>query len=339
MEKKTTFNPPPPLKLAFDARGTTSQTINAPYEGTKTTLTIYSYRDTKVNGKVTGSDLIDFTTKITSDGNISNTWIFTKKAVNDALSYNLEIEIWPNLGGARTGTITLTQASSGKTITINISQAAGVIVQEYVFTGPALSNIGFLADGGTQTVEVESYILYSDGSKVAEVPYVYSKPTWLTVEITPKSQSVGNTKYSVKVTATPNIGTTGRRENLVLRQGAVEGKELTFVVSQEVPDIKIELTLTNLPTSSKIGALFGEGEVPNSNSSLDYFAFSILGTSHKFTYKKSTGLVVNLSTPGETDIAYIGDIIRLYTWNSNSNKWVFRTRFALPSSDTTISVD
>ena len=328
---------PPSLKLAFDARGATSQTINAPYEGTKTTLTIYSYRDTKVNGKVTGSDLIDFTTKITSDGNISDTWIFTKKAVNDALSYSLEIEIRPNLGGARTGTITLTQASSGKTITINISQAAGVIVQEYVFTGPAFSSIRFLADGGTQTVEVESYILYSDGSKVAEVPYVDSKPTWLTVEIIPKSQIIGNTKYSVKVTAAPNTGTTGRRENLVLRQGAVEGKELTFVVSQGIPvtDIEIELTITNLPTDGT-GALFGEFEVPNSNSALGYFAFSILGTSHKFTYKKSTGLAINLSTPGETDTAYIGDIIRLYTWDSNSTRWVYRTQFALPSSDTTI---
>ena len=327
---------PSPLKLAFDARGATSQTINAPYEGTKTTLTIYSYRDTKVNGKVTGSDLIDFTTKITSDGNISDTWIFTKKAVNDALSYSLEIEIWPNLGGARTGTITLTQASSGKTITINISQATGVIVQEYVFTGPALSNIMFSADGGTRTVEVESYILYSDGSKVAEVPYVDSKPTWLTVEIIPKSQIIGNTKYSVKVTAAPNTGTTGRRENLVLRQGAVEGKGLTLVVSQGIPvtDIEIELTITNLSTGT--GALFGEFEVPNSNSALGYFAFNIIGTSHKFTYKKSTGLVINLSTPGKTDIAYIGDIIRLYIWDSNSTGWVYRTQFALPSSDTTI---
>lgn len=332
-------NSNPPLKLAFDARGATSQTINAPYEGTKTTLTIYSYRNTKVNGKVTGSDLIDFTTKITSDGNISDTWIFTKKAVNDALSYSLEIEIRPNLGGARTGTITLTQASSGKTITINISQAADVIVQEYVFTGPALSNIMFLADGGTQTVEVESYILYSDGSKVAEVPYVDSKPTWLTVEITPKSQIIGNTKYSVKVTAAPNIGTTDRRENLVLRQGAVEGKELTFVVSQRIPvtDIEIELTITNLP-ADETGALFGEFEVPNSNSVVGYFAFSILGTSHKFTYKKSTGLVINLSTPGKTSTAYIGDIIKLYTWDSNSTRWVYRTQFALPSSDTTIPV-
>lgn len=330
---------PLPLKLAFDARGTTSQTINVPYAGDKIPLTIYSYRDTKVNGKVTGSDIIDFTTKITSDVSVSDTWIFTKKAVNDALSYSLEIEISPNLGGARTGTITLTQASSGKTITINISQAAGVIVQEYVLTGPSLSNIRFLANGGTQTVEVESYVLYSDGSKVAEVPYVDSKPTWLTVEITPKSQIIGNTKYLVKVTAAPNTGTTDRRENLVLRQGVVEGKELTFVVSQGVPvtDIEIEIILTNLPTNGT-GTLFGEFEAPSINSALSYLAFNIIGTSHKFTYKKSTGLVVNLSTPGETDTAYIGDIVKVYTWDSNSARWIYRTQFALPSSDTTIPV-
>lgn len=324
----------PPLKLAFDARGTASQTINAPHKGTKTTLTIYSYRDTKVNGKVTNSDLIDFTIGITSD---DNTWISTKKAVNDALSYSLEIKLNPNLGKARTGTITLTQASSGKTITINISQAGMVIVQEYVLTGPIISSIIFLANGGTQTVEVKSYALYSDGSKVAEVPYVDSKPTWLTVKITPKSQTIDNTKYSVTLTATPNTGTTGRRENLVLRQGAVEGKELTFEVSQEIPDVEIEITLTNLPTDGT-GALFGEFEIPGNNSALGYFAFSILGTSHKFTYKKSTGLVVNLSTPGETDTAYIGDVVRVYTWDSNSTRWIFRTKFALPSSDKTISI-
>lgn len=254
------------------------------------------------------------------------------------MSYSLEIEISPNLGGARTGTITLTQASSGKTITINISQTAGVIVQEYVLTGPSIPDIIFLPAGGTRTVEVESYALYSDGSKVAEVPYVDSKPTWLTVEITPKSQIIGNTEYSVKVTATPSTGTTGRRENIILRQGAVEGKKLTLIISQGMPvtDV-IEITLTNLPTNGT-GALFGELEVPSSNSALSYSNFSILGTSHKFTYKKSTGLVVNLSTPGETDTAYIGDVVRVYTWDSNSTRWIYRTQFALPSSDKTIPI-
>lgn len=324
----------PPLKLTFDARGTASQTINAPQGGTKTTLTIYSYRNTKVNGKVTNSDLIDFTTRITSNGISDTTWISTKRAVNNALSYSLEIKISPNLGKARTGTITLTQASSGKTITINISQTAAVIVQEYVLTGPIISSIKFLAGGGTQTVEVKSYVLYSDGSKVAEVPYIDSKPTWLTVEITPKSQTIDNTQYSVKVTATPNTGTTDRRENLVLRQRA--GKELTFLVSQESVTDVIVITLENLPTNGT-GALFGEFEAP-SNSASGYIAFSILGTSHKFTYKRSTGLVVNLSTPGETDIAYIGDVVKVYTLDSNSNRWIYRTRFDLPSSSETIPI-
>lgn len=326
---------PPLLKLAFDARGATSQTINAPYEGTKTTLTIYSYRDTKVNGKVTGSDLIDFTTKLTPDGNISDSWIFTKKAVNDALSYSLEIEISPNLGGARTGTITLTQVSSGKTITINISQAAGIRIQEYVFTGPPITNFMFLAAGGTKTVEVESYALYSDGSKVAEVPYVDSKPTWLTVEITPKNQYVGNTKYLVKMTVAPNTGEI-RNGTLTLSQGVVEGKSLSFTLSQGT-DTDITLTLTNLPINGT-GALFGEFEVPSSNSAMGYFAFSILGSTHSFTYKRSTGLQVNLSTPGETDIAYVNDIIRLYIWDDTRAIWVYKTQFSLSGRDETIFI-
>lgn len=264
--------------------------------------------------------------------------ITQSKEVQGELTY-LTIQISANTGSARSGTLILTQEISGKTITIVFNQEAGVHLQEYIFTGPALSNIMFTAAGGTQTVEVESYALYSDGSKVAEVPYVDSKPTWLTVEITPKNQIIGNTKYLVKVTAAPNTGTVGLRGNLVLRQGAVEGKELTFAVSQGIPvtDVEIEITLTNLPTDGT-GALFGEFEVPSSNSALGYFAFSILGTSHKFTYKKSTGLVVNLSTPGETDTAYIGDVVRVYTWDSNSTRWVYRTQFALPSSDETIPV-
>lgn len=326
---------PLPLKLAFDARST-SQIVDVPASGLTQTFIIDSYRGKYINGKLNSTEVLNFTNRVNEETSMSI--ITQSKEVQGRLTY-LTIQISTNTGSARSGTLILTQEISGKTITIVFNQEAGVhLLQEYIFTSPSLSNIMFLADGGTHTVEVESYILYSDGSKVAEVPYVDSKPTWLTVEITPKSQIIGNTKYSVKVTAAPNTGTTGRRENLVLRQGAVEGKELTFVVSQGIPvtDIEIELTITNLPTDGT-GALFGEFEVPNSNSAFGYFAFSILGTSHKFTYKKSTGLTVNLSTPGETDTAYIGDIIRLYIWDSNSStKWVYRTQFALPSSDTTI---
>lgn len=325
----------PPLKLAFDARAT-SQIVSVPASGLTQTFVINSYRGKYINGKLNSTEVLDFTNKVNEETSMS---IITKsKEVHGELTH-LTIQISPNIGFARSGTLILTQEISGKTITIVFNQEAGVHLQEYIFTGPILSNIMFSEAGGTQTVEVNSYSLYSDGSKVAEVPYVDSKPTWLTVEITPKSQIIGNTKYSVKVTATPNIGTINRRENLVLRQGAVGGKELTFVVSQGIPvtDVEIEITLTNLPTGGT-GALFGEFEVPSSNSALSYLAFSIIGTSHKFTYKKSTGLVVNLSTPGETDTAYIGDVIRLYTWDSNSTRWIYRIQFALPSSDKTILV-
>ena len=320
---------PPPLILAFDARGTTSQTINVPMEGTTRSLTIYSYRDTKINGKVTDSDLIDFTTKITSGTNVSDTWIFTKKVVNDALSYELEIEISPNLGGARTGSITLTQESSGKTVTINISQAAGVVIQEYVFTGPTILNLMFLADGGTRTLEVESYALYSDGSKVGLVPYVDSKPTWLDIEISPKNQVIGNTKYSVKVTASINPTSEPRRGYLVLNQGVVEGKELTFNVSQEIHQ---DVTLTlKFPTihSNGSGAFFAENESPNNTQSGAYYNFNFVGDTATFTYEPSVGILANLSTPGSTKYVKSGDKVKVYTLESG--RWIYLSTFTMTS--------
>lgn len=80
-----------------------------------------------MNGKVSKSDIIDFTTNIVYDPPISssNAWIFTKKTANDAVSYNLEVDISANSGSSsRTATITLTQATTGKVITITITQKA-----------------------------------------------------------------------------------------------------------------------------------------------------------------------------------------------------------------------
>lgn len=117
---------PSPLTLAFSARAA-SQEITVPSDATKKTFTIHSYRDTVVNGKVSKSDIIDFTTKIVYDPPIpsNNAWVFTKKTANDAVSYNLKVDISANSGSSsRTATITLTQATSGKTITITITQKA-----------------------------------------------------------------------------------------------------------------------------------------------------------------------------------------------------------------------
>ena len=51
--------------------------------------------------------------------------LYQKKTANDAVSYNLEVDISSNSGtSSRSATITLTQATSGKTIIITITQKA-----------------------------------------------------------------------------------------------------------------------------------------------------------------------------------------------------------------------
>lgn len=110
---------PSPLNLVFSTRAA-SWEITVPSEATKETFTIHSYRDTVVNGKVSKSDIIDFTTSITYDPPLL-AWVFTKKTSNDAVSYNLEVDISATSGSSsRTATITLTQATTGKVITITI---------------------------------------------------------------------------------------------------------------------------------------------------------------------------------------------------------------------------
>lgn len=108
----------PPLTFAFSARAA-SQEITVPSDATKKTLTIHSYRNTIVNGKVTRSDVIDFT------NTVPDSWVSLKKVSNGDLSYTLEISISANLTtSSRSTALRLDQATSGKTITITITQAA-----------------------------------------------------------------------------------------------------------------------------------------------------------------------------------------------------------------------
>lgn len=325
---------PPPLKLAFDARAT-SQIVGVPASGLTQTFVIDSYRGKYINGKLNSTEVLDFTNKVNEETSMSI--ITQSKEVQGELTH-LTIQISANTGSARSGTLILTQEISGKTITIIFNQAAGVTVQDYILLGPLITNFMFLAAGGTETVEVESYILWTDGSKTGALPYIGSKPSWLTVDITAKNQYVGNTKYLVKMTVASNIGAI-RNGSLYLDHPSAGGPTIEFTLSQgeQITDTDITLTLRNLPTNGT-GALFGEFEVPNNTSSSGYFAFSILNSTHQFTYRRSTGLQVNLSTPGETDTAYVGDIIRLYTWDDTQVKWIYRTQFSLSGRDETIIV-
>ena len=106
------------LNLVFSTRAA-SQEITVPSDATKKTLTIHSYRNTIVNGKVTKSDVIDFT------NTVPDSWVSLKKVSNGDLSYTLEINIAANSGtSSRSTAIRLDQNTSGKTITITITQKA-----------------------------------------------------------------------------------------------------------------------------------------------------------------------------------------------------------------------
>lgn len=72
-----------------------------------------------MNGKVTRSELIDFT------NTVPDSWVSLKKVSNGDLSYTLEIDISANSGTSNRATaIQLDQKTSGKTIHIIITQRA-----------------------------------------------------------------------------------------------------------------------------------------------------------------------------------------------------------------------
>ena len=72
-----------------------------------------------MNGKVTRSDLVDFT------NTVPDSWVSLKKVSNGDLSYTLEIDISANSGtSSRSTAFRLDQKTSGKTITITITQKA-----------------------------------------------------------------------------------------------------------------------------------------------------------------------------------------------------------------------
>lgn len=326
---------PPPLTLAFDARGTTSQTINVPMEQTERSFTIWSYRNKKVNGTVTGSELINF--EVTN----LNSWITTLKTTNDILSYEFQITVRANLGEARTGSITLTQASSGKKITINISQAAGVTVQHYVLTTSILELL-LPTNGGTRTCEVESYALMSDGSKNPIFPTNMGQPAWVT-KVT--IAQVSEERFNVTVEAGANNTGNSRNGNLTLKTpgDSVEGVELEIPLNQMALVTEQDITLTlKLPTGEFTGSLFADGEAPvNSSEEGRYFSFSSTFGQFSLTFKPSTGILVNLSSPGSTKYAKPGDRVKVYKNSSaspGSSTWSYICTFTMPSTDETIIV-
>lgn len=314
-----------------------SQEITVPSDATKKTFTIHSYRDTVVNGKVSKSDIIDFTTNIVYDPPVSssNAWVFTKKTANDAVSYNLEVDIFANSdSSSRTATITLTQATSGKTISFPISQEPNFTYTYFLGVLNVSSTVGANI-GATTTIMVQSYMTRSDGEKMAKQPSVGATPSFAS-KVTVKDGSViagAPHWYQIVVEATAaNIGSSERSEILLVTCGD-QRKEVT--ICQKAAEQDITLTI-HWPLDTNSAAFFKEGQTPQSGStSIIPFSFPVLDGTSVHRYKKSEGIIVNLQD-GNTEIAYPGDRISAYRFINQA--WQFRSTFILPSSDQSITL-
>ena len=315
----------------FDlTRGTTTGTIRVPaLAGTTVQFKIRSTKTKKVNGKADTTERIGFTYSYANQAVVRASWV-VDPSESELYIVTLSVIYTNTSTSENRTTVPFTQEESGNVLNLTVIQEGK---KDYTFSAYPLT-LNFPKEGGTQTIEVESYALYSDGSKVALVPYVDSKPTWLDIEISPKNQVIGNTKYSVKVTASINPTSEPRRGYLVLNQGVVEGKELTFNVFQGISITEQDVTLTlQFPTiyNNGSGAFFAENESPNNTSAGAYYNFSFVDNKATFTYKPSVGIMVNLSTPGSTKYVKSGDKVKVYT--IESGRWIYLGIFTMTSGD------
>lgn len=161
----------PPLNLVFSTRAA-SQEITVPSDATKKTLTIHSYRNTIVNGKVTTSEVIDFT------NTVPDSWVSLKKVSNGDLSYTLEIDIAANSGtSSRSTAFRLDQKTSGKTITITLIQKA-VDIPMYIEIWGRLDKSSLI------TYKDLPYTLNYNGSYITSGILLASQNDYLIIPIT-----------------------------------------------------------------------------------------------------------------------------------------------------------
>lgn len=324
----------------FDlTRGTTTGTIRVPaLAGTTAQFKIRSTKTKKVNGKLQTPERIAFTYSYANQAVVRASWVVDP---SDSELYIVTLSvIYTNTSTSENRTtVPFTQNESGNVLNLTVIQEAGITVQEYVLTW-ALPGVILPPGGGSRTVEIESYVLYSDGSKQALTPDIISKPDWVTsVDIVSKDLI---SKFNVTISAPTNPNVV-RKGNITLKipHNSVEGVELEIPVTQTAQITEQDITLTlKFPMENVTGALFADGETPvNSSGVGGYFSFNSMFGQFSWTFKPSVGILVNLSSPGSTKYAKPGDRVKVYqntSASSGSGTWSYIATFTMPSKDETI---
>lgn len=210
-------------------------TIDVGPEGGTRNLTITSTKTTTTNGQPQVSEL-DYTVNASDPS-----WIHISgnSVTIDATSSEQ----------ARTGSITLLQNESGRSLTININQQASIITTEYQFSvSPTGYTMG--AGGGSLTLTVTSTkTITTDGvPKVTQLGYTFgSLPSWITRNS--NTLTIANNPNTSErfTTITLNQNESGRSAQVTINQDAreiVEGWQ--YFMASYVKDYNGS---PNLPTS------------------------------------------------------------------------------------------
>lgn len=296
---------------------------------TKTTY-IYSYKTKYINGKSTGQKTnVDWDMESSIPSWVSVKYVFEGNDCKVTFTTLQE-----NTGSsARTHTLVMKQRESGETISFPISQEPNFTYTYFLEVLNVSSTIGANI-GATTTVMVQSYMIRSDGEKMAKSPSVGATPSFAS-KVTVKDGSVmagAPHWYSIVVEATAiNIGSSERSETLLVTCGD-QRKEVT--IRQQAAEQYITLTI-HWPLNTYSAAFFKEGQTPQSGSSTAYLKLSVLDDISVHKYKKSEGIRVNLRN-GNTEMAYPGDRISAYRFTNQD--WQLISTFILPSSDQSITL-
>lgn len=298
---------------------------------TKTTY-IYSYKTKYINGKNTGQK-----TNVDWDMGYSiPPWVSVKYVFEGNDCKVTFTTLQENTGSsARTHSLVMNQRESGKTIFFPISQKP-IIYTYYLGVLNASSTVGANI-GATTTIIVLSYMTRSDGEEMTKQPSVEATPPFASkVTVKDGSVMVGAPHwYQIVVEATEANINSSERSGILLVTCGDQRKEVT--IRQKAAKYEDDITLTlNWPLNTLLGTLFKARQTPQSSSTgITYSVLSILDDKSTHTYKKSEGILVNLSN-GNTEMALPGEIIGAYRYVNRA--WQLVSSFIVPKTNSTITL-
>ena len=222
------------FKYPVGGEGSTHTLSSWSNTGGDLTYTLMSRKVKTVNGSISG--YYDVTPVLQSKPDWVDSIDFVQLPSN--YQWDMVIHLSQNISSARSGTIVVKQSEGPgpKTLTFNVSQAAGSSSYNYYFS-VSPSTVSFNSDGGTKYISVLSYRkqVLNGVEQSQIIPVDFSKSgsgTGFTISPTNNDITPGVTGgYNITVTASKNSSTSSRSFTLKFTQPA-SSKVVNVGISQ-----------------------------------------------------------------------------------------------------------